>query len=298
MQKCRVWCGIEPLPKRAERVIAGIARPQESIQLLGPSGGLSVERLMARGHAYRRSGDRFAALRAYAAARLLPGNREATRGTAAVLTELGAPHAAERFGGTSPSIEAAKAAALVRWGEDVKPRDPARRFDGTDKAMTRLDALLQTTTDPDVRRRLRNDRIIALRDRFRMEEVVQEIEAMKGSGKDPGALPTYVEEADADALLYLRHPKEALTGYNNALAREPRQVQARYGQFHAAVEAEDFTTAYAAIDILLRRAGVARRSQSGSHRGRGHRRQGPPPCRRDRAQIRPPVMPAPMRRVA
>ncbi len=230
-------------------VLTDAGRAQEAIALLGPSGGMSVERLLAQGYAWRRAGDPFAALKAYgAAAHLSPGNREAARETAAILTELGAAHAAERFGGTSPSIEAGKAAAMVRWGEDVKPRDPARRFDGTDRAIARLDALLQTTTDPDVRRRLRGDRIVALRDRFRMEEVVQEVEAMKGAD----ALPTYVEEAYADALLYLHRPKEALAGYNNVLAREPRNVQARYGQFYAGVESEDFTTAYAAVDVLLR----------------------------------------------
>lgn len=230
-------------------VLTDAGRAQEAIELLGPAGGMSVERLLAQGYAYRRAGDRFAALKAYAAAaRIAPGNREAARETAAVLTELGAPHAAERFGGASTSIEAGKAAAMVRWGEDVKPRDPARRFERTDEAIARLDALLQTTTDPDIRRRLRDDRIVALRDRFRMEEVVREVETMKSAGE----LPTYIEEAYADALLYLHRPKEALAGYSNVLVREPRNVQARYGQFYSAVESEDFSVAYAVIDILLR----------------------------------------------
>ena len=35
------------------------------------------------------------------------------------------------------------------------------------------------------------------------------------------------------------------------LAESPKDVQARYGQFYAAVELEDFTTAYAAIDALV-----------------------------------------------
>lgn len=230
-------------------VLTDAGKPQEAIALLGPAGSPSVERLLAQGYAYRRAGDPFAALKAYgAAARIAPGNREAQRETAAILTELGAPRAAERFGGTSPSIEAAKAAALVRWGEDVKPRDPARRFDLTDEAIARLDALLRTTSDPDTRRRLRDDRVVALRDRFRMEEVVQEVEAMKGDGP----LPTYVEEAYADALLYLHRPQEALASYNRVLVREPHNVQARYGELYAAVESEDFSVAYAVVDILLR----------------------------------------------
>ncbi|CAN5441831.1 poly-beta-1,6 N-acetyl-D-glucosamine export porin PgaA [soil metagenome] len=233
---------------RLALALTDAGRPQEAIQLLGTT-GTSVERLMAQGYAYRRAGDLFAALRVYGtAARLAPGNREAIREVASILTEIGAPHAAERVGGPNPSVEAAKAAAMVRWGEDVKPRDPARRFDGTDQAIVRLDQLLQTTTDADIRRRLRDDRIIALRDRFRMEEVVREVEAIQ----DGGPLPTYVEEAYADALLYLRRPKEALGHYESVLQKEPRNVQARYGQFYSAVESEDFTKAYAAVDLLLR----------------------------------------------
>ncbi len=228
-------------------VLTDADRPQDAIALLGPAGSLSVDRLLAQGYAYRRAGDLFAALKAYgSAARIAPGNREAQREMAGILNELGAPHAAERFGGTNPSIEASKAGALVRWGEDVRPRDPARRFEGTDRAIARLDTLLRTTTDPDIRRRLQDDRIVALRDRFRMDEVVQEVEAMKGER------PTYIEEAYADALLYLHRPQEALAAYNRVLTREPRNVQARYGEFYSAVESEDFAVAYAVVDILLR----------------------------------------------
>lgn len=233
---------------RLALAVTDAGRPQEAIQLLGGAGGGSVEQLLAQGYALRRAGDLFAALRVYGtAARRAPGNREALRETAAVLTEIGAPHAAARVAGATPAIEAAEAAAMVRWGEDVKPRDPALRFQGTDQAIARLDQLLQTTTDPDIRRRLQYDRIIALRDRFRMEEVVSEVEAMP----DPAGLPSYVEQAYADALLYLRKPKAALAHYESVLKRDPRNVQARYGQFYAAVESEDFGTGYAAIEILM-----------------------------------------------
>lgn len=233
---------------RLALVVTDAGRPQEAIQLLGTQSGGSIDQLLAQGYALRRAGELFAALRVYgAAARRAPGNREALRETAAVLTEIGAPHAAARAGGSTPAIEAAEAAAMVRWGEDVKPRDPALRFQGTDQSIARLEQLLQTTTDPEVRRRLRDDRIIALRDRFRMEEVVGEVEAIP----DRAALPPYVEQAYADALLYLRRPKAALTHYEAVLKRDPRNVQARYGQFYAAVESENFKTAYAAIDVLM-----------------------------------------------
>jgi biofilm PGA synthesis protein PgaA len=234
---------------RLALTLTDAGRPQEAIQLLGTAGGGSVEQLLAQGYALRRAGDLFAALRVYGAAvRRAPGNREAQREMAAILDEIGAPHAAARFGGRTPGIEASEAAAMVRWGEDVKPLDPALRYQGTDRAIERLDQLLQTTSDPDIRRRLRNDRIIALRDRFRMEEVVREVE----KAPDRAELPSYVEQAYADALLYLRRPKEALANYESVLKRDPRNVQARYGQFYAAVESEDFKTGYSAIEVLMR----------------------------------------------
>lgn len=240
---------------RLALVVTDAGRPQEALRLLGPANGASVEQLLAQGYALRKAGDLFGALRVYGtAARRAPGNREALRETAAVLTEIGSPHAAERVGGPTPAIQAAEAAAMVRWGEDVKPRDPALRFQGTDRAIARLDQLLQTETDPDIRRRLRDDRIIALRDRFRMEEVVREVEALP----DRAALPAYIEQAYADALLYLHRPKEALAHYEAVLKREPRNVEARYGQFYAAVENEDFKTGYAAIDVLMKEEPVWR----------------------------------------
>jgi biofilm PGA synthesis protein PgaA len=233
---------------RLALVITDAGRPQEAIALLGTASNASIDQLLAQGYALRRAGDLFGALRVYGTAvRRAPGNREALRETAAVLTEIGAPYAAERIGGPTQSVEAAKAAAMVRWGEDVKPRDPALRFQGTEQAIARIDQLLQTTTDPDVRRRLRDDRIVALRDRFRMEEVVREVEAIP----DRATLPSYVEHAYADALLYLRRPKEALARYEAVLKSDPRNVQARYGQFYAAVESENFKTAYAVIDLLM-----------------------------------------------
>jgi biofilm PGA synthesis protein PgaA len=127
---------------------------------------------------------------------------------------------------------------------------------GTDAAIARLDRLLAASPPPPAaaRRRLRLDRLVALRDRVRMEEAVQEGRALRSDGP----LPPYADEAYADALLYLRQPEEAQAAYRRILAANPKDVagdtriKARYGLFYSAVELEDFDTAYATIDALVR----------------------------------------------
>jgi biofilm PGA synthesis protein PgaA len=212
-----------------------------------------VERLLAEAYAWRRAGDPFKAMRAYSEAiKAAPANPGVRVEAAGVLQDMGAPFGAEVIAGTkTPSIAADQAAAMVRWGAQVRSSDPARRFDGTDAALARLDQLLAALPAPPaetgLRRRLRLDRMVALRDRMRMQEAMEEGEALRADG----ALPQYAEQAYADALLYMRRPEDARDAYERVLAQNPKDVAARYGRFYAAVELDDFTTAYATIDALV-----------------------------------------------
>ncbi len=242
-------------------VLTDAGRPKEALEILGrpeTQRAPPLERHLAEGYARRRAGDPYKALSAYTdALKLAPANTEARTGAAALLQAQGGPYGAAALAGTTPPYAADQAAAMVRWGTDTRPLDPAHRFDGTDAAIARLDGLLaalpRRPADAAARRRLRLDRLVALRDRVRMEEVADEACALRSDGP----LPAYAEEAYADALLYLRRPEEASAAYRRVLAGSPKDVpdetrlMARYGLFYASVELEDFDTAYATIDSLV-----------------------------------------------
>lgn len=80
---------------------------------------------MARAYAASQAGDRYAALRAYGEARRLePDDRDAAAGIARVLRDLGAPNgAAAAFPPAPLPLQAEQAAARLRWGTQVLPRD-------------------------------------------------------------------------------------------------------------------------------------------------------------------------------
>jgi biofilm PGA synthesis protein PgaA len=233
-------------------VLSDAGRPAEALDLLAQPAAARAsepERRLAEGYAQRRAGQPYDALAAYMRVLdLAPDNAEARTAAADILREQGAPFGAAAIAGARPSDAAEEAAARVRWGESIRPSDPAHRFDGVDAAIARLDALLAALPPSETaqRRRLRLDRLVALHDRVRMKDVVADAEALRADG----ALPPYAEVVYGDALLYLRRPEEARDAYRRALAAAPKDIDARYGLFYAAAELEDFDTAYATIDAL------------------------------------------------
>jgi biofilm PGA synthesis protein PgaA len=235
--------------------LSDLGRTNEALDVLRrppASAAAPVERLMAEAYAWRRAGNPVKALQLYAeAAQQAPQNRDIAVERAGVLQGMGAPYGAGMVAPPSPAIEADQAAAMVRWGADIRPSDPARRFAGTDAALARLDSLLAALPPPpeqaELRRQLRLDRLLALHDRVRMAEAIAEAESLKADSP----LPQYAEGAYADALLYMRRPEEARAAYQRVLAASPKDVVARYGLFYAAIELEDFATAYATVDLLV-----------------------------------------------
>jgi biofilm PGA synthesis protein PgaA len=211
----------------------------------------AVPQLLEEARAAAAKGQDWAALRAFGEVLLTdPGNAEARAAVAAILDRNRGSHGAAAIAGTTSWRAADMAAARVRWGAEVRPEDVARRFEGTDRALADLDALLarlraDPAADAGLIRRIRLDRMVALRDRVRMPEVLAEAAAL-------APLPPYVEEAYADALLYERQPDKALAAYDRALAADPGNIQALYGRVFALVEMERLTEAAAAADAIVR----------------------------------------------
>lgn len=223
----------------------------------------SFDARMQQGRVLLRAGDRHAALREFSLAlQEHPGDRDARRAVADVLMELGAPQAAARVLGPDADIgvRSRMAAETVRWGAQVS-LDPTRRFETTDAAIATLDALLvearaMPVRDAGLERRLQGDLVVALRDRERWADALTLAEALQMGGP----LPPYVRQAQADALLALRRPEDALVVYRDVLTQDATNRDARIGLFYAQIESEDFDGAFATIDALAAKSTPTRRS--------------------------------------
>ena len=215
---------------------------------------------MVRGDEAIASGDQFAALGAYLArgCNSRPDDAGIAREVSGILVRLGAPFGAGLQARTRDlGIEAAQAAALVTAAE---VGDPALRFQHTDEAIARIDALLADAAaaappDSGLMLRLRRDRVIALRDRGRWAATVEAVAALR---KDGNAIPPYVRHAEADALLALRRPEDAATAYDEVLAADPSLRSARVGLFFALLEQEDIDGALALVDAMAAEGGPKR----------------------------------------
>lgn len=213
--------------------------------------------------------DFFATLREVAAARNSdPGNADAARAVADTLVELGAPFGAGAAlgGALDLGLRSRQAAARIRWGQQITPALPTLHTQptDTDRAIAELQALLQeasTLTPPDAGlvTRLQRDLAVALRDRKRWADVLQTTQALRAAEPVGTALPAYVRQAEADALLALRRPAEARAAYADVLRADPQNREALRGRIIAEVEDEDAPAALASADQDAARSTAARR---------------------------------------
>jgi len=212
----------------------------------------AVLELLLTGDVARAAKDNFAALRAYAQALQLSGQ---DAGIAAVLrgilVDLNAPYAAAAYAPKADlGIAAGQAAEMVNWGEDIVPPDPKKRFEQTDAAIAELDRLIQEASkqsppDRELLLRLQRDRIVALRNREHCNEAEQAASAMRSEGHP---LPPYVRGAEADCLLVLHRPEEGEKAYQEVLAADPADKDAKQGLFYSYVEQENFKAAFSLAD--------------------------------------------------
>jgi len=194
----------------------------------------------------------FERLRVHAAAAARdPGDAKAAQAVAGILGELGGFHGAARAaGGASLQLRAGEAAEWVRWGKSIPPDSAATRFTRTDQALAMLDALIEEARaagDRDVLVRLQADRAVALHDRERWSDCLDQLAALESEGV---ALRPYLREAQADALLALRRPEEARAIYAALVAADSTNRNALVGRFYAEVECEDFAAALATADTI------------------------------------------------
>ncbi|MBC7804029.1 MAG: poly-beta-1,6 N-acetyl-D-glucosamine export porin PgaA [Candidatus Parcubacteria bacterium] len=198
------------------------------------------------------AGKNFEALAAYQAVLAKdPGNRDARRGQILTLSRIGAPQLALELADRSPgllsaeerlAIAADRTAHRVRWGALAADsgRGPGR-FAAIDFALADSDAAAAKALDRGIElsaieRQLVLDRLIALRDRFRMRDTVALYEALAAR---PAPLPGYAKSAAASAYLYLEQPEKSRDLYREVLALDPANAQNRIGLFYALAESED-----------------------------------------------------------
>jgi biofilm PGA synthesis protein PgaA len=187
-----------------------------------------------------------------------PANREARRQRVLAIESMGAPAVALKLAEAEPGLlsaaevrrlEGSAAAQLVRW-DTVDPVREAQRFAAADRAIEALDALIaRWSAEGEEARgallRARSDRLIALFDRGRMSDVIQDYATLSSAGV---AVPAYALPSVASAYLALRQPETARDLYRRALVADPDNVETQIGLFHALVETEEFDEALRQVD--------------------------------------------------
>jgi len=217
--------------------------------------------LLAAGDAADQYGETTKALEYYQQAHAIsPRNQDALRGLIRTQDRTGAPQAALKLADQNPNIispseyrhlQSDDAALMVRYAT-TQPEGEYGRYDATDRAIARLDALIAAWQNegPEAQadvQRARLDRIVAYHNRFRMQEVVSEYNDLVGEGVE---IPNYVLSSVGDAYLYLHQPERARDIFLQVLATDPQNYDTRKQLFYAYVECDDYDDAFNTIDQL------------------------------------------------
>lgn len=220
-----------------------------------------VPMIMLLAQIYTQREENLKAVTAYQdALRLAPQSRDASRGYAFSLAAAGMPYLAERVAKEHADYFSAEekrqfahtaAGRTVIYGEaqiNVDHKTP--RFATTDAA---LNENVEVTKLFGEQASTQFDRMVALRDRQQMKEVVHLYQALLAQGV---AMPPYAKAAAADAYLYLEQPEKARDLYRAAIDEANRGDVADVNSWHAALayaysEAEQHEAAIAEADQLL-----------------------------------------------
>jgi len=240
------------------RYAEGQAKAEEFMRQYGDH----LDPLLAGGEAANFNDQPIVALNFYQHAQALgPKNPEAIRGEIHAEDRLGAAHLALRHADQHSGLMTGEAyramvgdadQTLVRWGP-LEPESEATRYAETDKALASLDAHIANWTaqnDPDLYpsiNRARFDRLVALRDRQRMQEVVDDYNALAQAGIE---VPPYALEPVGEAYLYLRQPEIARDIFLKVLQEDPKDFEAKRLLAYAYQECNQYDESFATVDAM------------------------------------------------
>ncbi len=225
--------------------------------------GDRVDILLATAHAARKARLPVEALRySQRAVKIAPENHAVKRDLVESLGYVGAPEVALLVSDNTPDLltpeevrqlQGDASASIVRV-ETLDPLREPERFSHTDRAIADYDKkIAQWSTKGDAARndvlRVRFDRMVALRDRVRMKDVLAEYDDLRRQGV---VIPIYALNTAGDAYLYTRQPEKALEIYTQVLDASPGDFNARMAIFYTYIELDRYEDAYRQIDELVK----------------------------------------------
>jgi biofilm PGA synthesis protein PgaA len=193
-----------------------------------------------------------------------PGNRSALRAMVLLLRSILLPQEALTLARQYPGVvsdddivhlEADVAALRIRFGAQSS-YPAAQKFVGTDNALSDLDELLaRNDLKPELRQRLLNDRVVALTDRLRSAEAIEEFETNLAQADN---LPVYVLAAVGRAYTHERKPKLARHYLENALQRDPDNIEIQFRLFYVYTDLQEHKRALTLAQTLVQKLPPAR----------------------------------------
>lgn len=142
-------------------------------------------------------------------------------------------------------LVADQAAERVRWSDSVDHDWQARNADA-EEALTLLDGVIAASHPSDlVWRQAQWDRLLALYNLYRMQDVVDSWEHLRSLNVE---VPDYALAKVANAYLTLRHPREAERLYRSLVERSPDDGELWSGLTYAEFESEHISEAFQTID--------------------------------------------------
>lgn len=190
---------------------------------------------------------------------LKPTDTATFRKKVLILNELGASHLAYSLI-SDPTvfsseelarIRADMAAHRIRWGAIPVDKEQ-NRFDETDLAIdeiTKNNTIAQRNLGEQHPLTLNNqfDLLIALRNRYRMQEVLALDKELEGKNV---TIPAYAKNAVCDALLYEQQPESAIDCYTEIINSGYSSISAKTSLFYAYLENENYVEAQQWIEKL------------------------------------------------